>query len=597
MWRVLRRHGLNRLDASTAPTGRAGSAPLREIGAGGAGASGSLSASIVLSVRALWAVDVIPSSNSMSLTPDLMTIKPRPFHEKDFLLSLTLVSVAFLGAAHVLIRSFNQGPNLDRELDSLIYLSVADSLVVGDGITTFSGHSSALWPPFYSITIAFAGLLRIDSVYAGLLVNAVAFGLVILWTGIWLRQHTGSQLLALGAAVVVMSSYTLTWLSSNVLSEPLFICFTLLALAQLGRFRESKNYRQSAIVWSAVFAALAAVTRYMGITIILTAIILILICTQLPLARRLKYVVVYCGISITPLTLWMIRNWLIIGHPIGNRSASGSRTITLTDILRQTGDVFDLWLFSETSPGWLGVLLIAVGGFMVIGMIRIGMFRQLRNLGPALPFALFIVVYLTVFTIIFPFASWSIVHDRYISPVYVPIVGVIAVLFYLVCRSVTWDRWVVTKWTFILIIGIGWSEGILRAVRLNFYETGVKIEQQILSVDSYTRDSEMIDYLIRNPIYGRIYSNEAIALFGMSVVYDVDELKRVYFIPEDTEPRDCLSWVKQIGRSDDKPYLVYFFEENPSGSCNPVELQSQSNNLELVTRTSDGVVYEVTAPS
>ena len=533
----------------------------------------------------------------MSFLTGSTTTKPRSFYAKDFILSIILVSVAFLGALHVLIRSFNSGPNLDRELDSLIYISVADSLVTGDGITTFSGHSSALWPPFYSISIALVGFLGVDSVYAGLLVNAVAFGFVIFGTGIWLRKYTGSQALAIGGAVTVMTSYSLTWLSSNVLSESLFICLTLLALAQLGRLIGSENYRQSAIVWSAVFAALAVVTRYMGITIILTAVILILMHTRLSLSRRLKYVAAYCGISIALLTLWMFRNWLVIGHPIGNRSASGSRAITLADILRQIGDVFDLWLFSRNSPGWLGVLLVAVAGLVVVGMIRIGLVRLLRDLGPTLPFALFIVVYLLVFAIVFPFASWANVHDRYISPIYVPVIGVSIVLSYHVYKSIIWGKWVAARWMFVLIVGIGWSEGVLRATRLNFDETSRRIENRISTVDGYTYNSEVIDYLINYPIGGRIYSNEAIALFGMAVLYDVDELKRVYFIPEDADPRGCLSWLQQIGESDVRPHLVYFFEEIASESCNPVELQSQSSNLKFVTRTSDGVVYEVTVPS
>lgn len=542
-------------------------------------------------------LDVIPSDNSMFFSTDSTTIKSRPFNEKDFLLSLALVSVAFLGATHVLIRSFNQGPNLDRELDSLYYISVADSLVTGDGITTFSGHSLALWTPLYSITIALIGLWGMDSLYAGLLVNAVAFGLVILWTGIWLRQYTGSQLLALGVSVTIVTSYTLTWLSSNVLSESLFICLALLALAQLERCIRSEYSQQSALVWSAVFAALAAVTRYMGITIVLTAVILILMNTRLPFSRRLKYTAVYCGISITPLTLWMIRNWLIIGYPMGNRSASSSRIITLSDILSQIGEVFDLWLFSRESPGWLGLLLVAVVGFMAIGIIRIGVTRVLKSLESALPFALFIVVYVLVFAIIFPFASWSSIHDRYISPIYIPVIGVSAILFYRVCKSIIWDGRVAAKWVFGLIIGIGWFEGVARTARLSLNETGDKIEQQVLSVDGYTRNSETIDYLIRNPIDGKIYSNEATALFGVAVIYDVAELKRVYFIPEDTEPRGCLSWIQKIGESDERPHLVHFFEEVASNYCNPVELESQSSDLELVTRTSDGVVYKVTARS
>lgn len=535
----------------------------------------------------------------MVLAPDSTATKPLLFHKKDFLLLLTLVSVAFLGAVHALIRSFNQGPNLDRDLDSLSYVSVADSLVDGDGITTFSGHSLALWPPLYPITIALVGLLKIDSVYAGLFVNAVAFGLVIVWTGIWIYQYVGSQLLALGAAVTVMTSYTLTWLSSNLLPEPLFICLAFLALAQLGRFIDSEYYRQSILLWSALFAALASVTRYVGITIIFTAVILIMIHTRLSFSKKLKYATVYCAISAAPLILWMFRNWLVFGYFVGNRgSTTSQRSVTFADMWSRLVDVFHLWIFSEVTPGWLGVLLVLVAIFMATSMIHVGVIRWFKNLGPSLPFALYCLVYLLVFVIIFPLYDWYDVHgDRYISPIYVPVIIVLIVLLYQSYRSLIWDKRRITRWICFLLIWVGSGEVILRAARLSFGETGDRIEQQILSVDGYSRNSEMIDYLIRNPIDGEIYSNKAVALFGIAVIYDVAELKRVYFIPEGAGLRDCLSWIQKIGESDERRYLVYFLEGIAQESCNPVELESQSNSLELVTRTSDGVVYKVTTPS
>ena len=535
----------------------------------------------------------------MVLAPDATATKTLLFHKKDFLLSLTLVSVAFLGAVHALIRSFNQGPNLDRELDSLSYISVADSLVNGDGITTFSGHSPALWPPLYPITIALIGLLKIDSVYAGLFVNAVAFGLVIMWTGIWIYQYVGSQLLALGAAVTVMTSYTLTWLSSNLLSEPLFICLAFLALAQLGRFIDSEYYQQSTILWSAFFTALASITMYMGVTIIFTAVILIMIHTKLSFSRKLKYAAVYFSISVAPLMLWMFRNWLIFGSFAGNRGLIISqRSGYFADIWSRLGDVFHLWIFSEATPGWLGVLLVLVAIFMATSMIHVGVIRWFKNLGPSLPFALYCLVYFLIFVIILPLYDWYDVHgDRYISPIYVPVIIVLIVLLYQSYRSLIWDKRRITKWICLLLIWVGLGEVILRAARLNFSETGDRIEQQILSVDGYSRNSETIDYFIRNPIDGKIYSNKAVALFGMAVIYDVAEVKRVYSIPEGAELRDCLSWIQKIGKSDERPYLVYFLEGIASESCNPIELESQSNDLELVTRTSDGVVYKVTTPS
>ena len=533
-------------------------------------------------------------------------LKPGSLRGKDFLLSLTLVTLAFLGAVHVLIRSFYQIPNFDRAFDSLFYVSMADTLVSGEGITGFLGSLTSLWTPFYPITIAFIGLFGIDLVDAGLLVNAVAFGLIILWTGVWLYRYIGSQLLALSGAVAVMTSYTLTRLSSDVLSEPLFICLILLALAQLERFMRSDDYRQSAIIWSAVFAALAAITRYMGITVILTAAILILIGVRLPLSRRLKYAAIYCSISLVPLTIWMIHNWLITGYLTGDRSQSRSRTITLADMLSQIVDVFYFWTFPQDTPfnRWLELVLVVAVGLIAVGMILSGKkFGFGKVLGPTLPFALFIVVYLLVFIIVFPSATWSTVYDRYMAPIYVPTVGVVAVLFYRLYRSTIWGegggggKWTAVKWVFILLIGIGYFGNINRAIRLSLDETTDRIEEQMASIEGYTRNSETIDYLIRNPIDGQIYSNESATLYGMALLYDVPELKGVSNIPKDPELSGCLSWIQKIRESDDRPYLVYFQEIRGriTESCNPAELESHSNDLELVTRTFDGVVYRVAA--
>lgn len=138
---------------------------------------------------------------------------------------------------------------------------------------------------------------------------------------------------------------------------------------------------------------------------------------------------------------------------------------------------------------------------------------------------------------------------------------------------------------------------INRTVRLSYDETIYRLGVQIASVDGYTRNSETVDYLV-NSIEGQsqIYSNEAIALYGLAVIHDLPVLRQVNFIHEDTDLKGCLSWIKQIGESDERPYLVYFLEDITSETCNPVELELHSSDLELVTRTSDGVVYKIAAP-
>ena len=534
------------------------------------------------------------------------------FQKRDLFLSAVLVLAAFAGAAHVWIRASSYGgPWFERESDSLTYISIADSLATGDGIQIFSGHSFALWTPFYPILVAFISFFGIDSVDAGLLVNAIAFGIIILLTGIWLGRHIESRLVVIGATATVMTSYTITWLSATTLSEPPFILLALLALVRLGYLIESEPPSRSALVWSAVLAASATVTRYMGVTVIMTAVLLILMRWRQPILKRVKYAIIYCIISIAPLMVWMIRNWVAIQHPVGNRNISELRTITLTDMLSQTGDIIYLWVFSREPPGLLAILLWVVIGLIAIialGLLcifltaRVSDNEYLTNKrNPELqsskylriPFAFYVAVYLVVLIGIVPSTADSDLKDRFLAPIFVPLVIVISFGLYQLYQSRIWNRLPSMKWAFILLVFIGWLGSTVFTARMNLHETAERLELPYASYYGYTRSTEIIDFLIENTIDGRVYANNTRVLYSMAVIYDVAALKQVNFIHNSSESKSCSSWIQEIAESDEQSYLVYFFGEDTSGYCNPVELELQSTYLELAAETSDGVVYQV----
>lgn len=534
------------------------------------------------------------------------------FWKRDLFLSAFLVLAAFAGAAHVWIRASSRGgPWFERESDSLTYLSIADSLATGDGIQTFSGHSFALWTPFYPILLAFISFFGIDSVDAGLLVNAVAFGLIILLTGIWLDKHIESRFIVMGATVTIMTSYTITWLSATTLSEPLFVVLSLLALVRLGYFTESELPSRSALIWSAVLAASATVTRYIGVTIIMTAVLLILLRWRRPILKRIKYAIVYCIISIAPLMVWMIRNWVAIRHPVGNRNISELRTITFVDMLNQTGDIICLWVFSREPPRLLAILFWVVIGLIAItalGLLYIFLTTRVsdneyladkRNAELQssnylrIPFAFFITVYLVVLIGIVPFTADSDIKDRFLAPIFVPIVVVLSFGLYQLYRNRIWSKLPSMKWPFTLLVFIGWLGSTILTARTNLHETAERLELPYASYNEYTRTTEIIDFLIDSPINGRIYTNNTRVLYSMAVMYDVAILRQMNFIHDSSESKSCSSWIQEIAESDEQSFLVYFFEEDASGYCNPVELELPSTYLELVAETSDGVVYQV----
>ena len=173
-----------------------------------------------------------------------------------FWLPALIALVAALGTAHILVRTSTYGAALTN--DSLNYLSAAESLAAGEGLLSYDGGQMVLFAPFFPVAMAFLSLFGIEPVDGGRFLNATAFGLLILVSGLWLRRRLRVQPIALGAATAIMVALPLAHSASTLRSEPLFILFTLLTLLPLESFLNRRSGKP-ALALSAVFAALAAV--------------------------------------------------------------------------------------------------------------------------------------------------------------------------------------------------------------------------------------------------------------------------------------------------------------------------------------------------
>lgn len=208
-----------------------------------------------------------------------------------------LIALAVLGLMHILIRTSTYGAVLGG--DGVGYVSIAENLIAGEGLQDFRGVKLLPWPPFFPLLLAALGLVGIEPLQAGRLVNAAAFGLIILLSGLYLRRTLMSPLFTVGTALVVMTSVPFTHFASHLMTETVFCLFTLLALMQLDAFLNRRPAR-SFLAWAAIFTALASVTRYAGIAVIMTGALLLLLHPQRSLIVRLKDVVVYGVISSMP---------------------------------------------------------------------------------------------------------------------------------------------------------------------------------------------------------------------------------------------------------------------------------------------------------
>lgn len=439
-----------------------------------------------------------------------------------------LILLGFLGATHILIRTSTYGAALTG--DSITYLSTARSVLAGDGIYTFSGGYLNLWAPFFPLFLAFIGLLGIDPLDAGRLVNIAIFGLIISISGFWLNKKFTSRLLVLGATVTIMTSFPLSHISSYFMTEALFTLFALLALMQIESFvRQGRNTARQPFVLSAIFATLAAVTRYVGITVIFSALLIILICKNIPIYTRLKYAVSYAAIPSVPLAAVLVHNYLTFGALTYHYRFSWSPPPTVLTILTEIFTVFDRWIFPRkflrSGPlniPWLLVGLIILGILVFYIMSRRSQDTKLTDsLRPAVPFAIFTLVYLTCYISARTGISLSPSHTRFLAPLYIPLLFIAVFLLNRLLHHDARGKMVTFKRILVSLVLLGWLTHIGLTVEKGLYDTARSLtsgyEGNTYNT-TYWDDSETVAYLKANPLDGQMYSNDPAALYFLDAV-------------------------------------------------------------------------------
>ena len=439
--------------------------------------------------------------------------------------TLLIIVLAGLGTAHILVHTAPYGIAVGE--NSVTLLSTALNFLAGEGWRDCRGEPLTGWPPLFPLLLAAFGWVGIEPLEAGRWVNATAFGLTILAAGGWLRSNLRSQGLALAATAPLVTALSLSHWAFHFRTDPLFVLLTLLALMQLASFL---NRRTAApLWWAAVCTALAAITRYAGVALIGTGVLLLL-----PTAR-LKQTLVFGAISSVPLLAVLMRNWAVTGNltrATGNREPSGQ---PLFDGLRQTVEVFRMWIVPPNAPDGLAYLLglaVTTVGLASVAVILRAARSQSDNgrkdpeaapaylrLGPVLPFGAFAVLYLVFLIVVVPFTVVQGVDSRYLLPIYVPLLLTAVFLLdrFLSIKAAGWMVAVRYGLASLVVLGtlahVGCSarENLRRTVQVYVTDPAYGTRRYGDKYSSYhvTRwqHSETLNYIRDNHIEGRIYSN------------------------------------------------------------------------------------------
>ena len=251
-------------------------------------------------------------------------------------------ALGVLGVALILLLGINTDVWLSW--DSANYLSAARSLVAGEGLILPNGTSYPAGPLF-PFLLAAGAPFGIDAVDVARYVNAAAFGLTVFTTAAWLHRRLRSPLLAVWAGAACLLMPVLYSAAASVWTEIVFILFTMAALSLLDRFLSSG--KAPALLLAAAAAAAACLTRYIGAALIGAGALILLLRNGAGMRARLRDAALWSVVSLAPISVWMVRNLLVLGVPLGSNAPSDDYS-GLAGLHLATGELA-VWLFGATG--------------------------------------------------------------------------------------------------------------------------------------------------------------------------------------------------------------------------------------------------------
>ncbi len=337
--------------------------------------------------------------------------------------TLLLAALAVLGAVLILARQVTYGVGLSA--DFVAYLSTARSLLAGEGFIQIHGWPYLHWPPLYPMLLAAASLFAFDPYDVAGPLNAAVFGLTLFVAGQYLRRHVQHPLLVLWACLAIMLAIPLTRVASHAISEAPFILFATLSLVRTSTFLDTG--KRSDLIWAPAFASLAFLTRYIGVTLIITALPLLIFQRGVVPLEKAKRIGLYLLIAALPVALWLLRNVLVHGSYEGPRNPS---PYTLLEVLDKFLSDLGGWVFLYLPSGNVRVAAAAlVGVALLVLAVSVGhaFIRSCRKAGngagwsPFYLFGGFALVYLVFLAAVQARIELQPLGDRYLSPVYIPL--------------------------------------------------------------------------------------------------------------------------------------------------------------------------------
>ncbi|NMB96297.1 MAG: hypothetical protein GYA02_06760 [Clostridiaceae bacterium] len=539
---------------------------------------------------------------------------------------LLLVFIAACGVVLILYSNFNYGPAITH--DSVAYMHAAESLLSGKGMQYF-GYESPFtqWPPLFPLLLAGLKSVGANLVYVSSYINAITYALIIMISGLWVLSSTGKRSFAIMTSLALLVSIPLYYVFKSMWSEPLFILFVLLFLISMGSHinktnpkmpfqkisisRHSRQYKgrlsKKYLVMASIFAALACLTRYVGITLIITGVFVLLLLQKKKIINRLLETILFGVISSIPILMWIIRNYVLTGTLMGDRVPSQK---SLVENINLFFDTITLWIAPVYSRN-LSYLILGILTFLAIIIIIACNFNILSkcsaedntnsinnksvvnsvdakdNVNKITILFAFIVIYSAYMIFSATVISIDSINNRLLSPIYPALVLLIILTIekcmdikleenkkfcralYIVLTIILYSSWIIYPYT------------VIRKEAYYSYENGAGI---LVSV--WWRNSPTIKYIEELPLDTVICSNSSDAIYfhsGRTSRYPPKK-SGIYWYGIDE--------FKEFIEKNENVYIIWFRKKNEDTMYSITELQEYFT-MEMIDELYDSTVYKV----
>lgn len=272
---------------------------------------------------------------------------------------ITALVLIGLAAGGVWIIQYSTPIGLGLTNDSSAYLAGAQNLRAGAGYGYTSGGGEVKplthFPPGYSLAIAVVNLSGLEVQRAARLLNLLLFGFNVLIGGLTLGWMTRSRGAALLGGLLVVTSEVMIYVHAYLLSEPLYLAASGLALLLAAIYME--NRRWPLLAAAGLLTSYAYLTRYVGLAVY--GAVLVALLAALPgWKQKLRSAGIFLAFSLPGVVAWSLRNLSLTGNTTNRLMAFHP----INAVEAQTG-IHNFWTW--WMPSWFMPKLPAVAGWWV----------------------------------------------------------------------------------------------------------------------------------------------------------------------------------------------------------------------------------------